>query len=342
MCNIINILLLLILIGAIYYLLFYLRDKENFQSMKMNNPILEMNPITGNINNRYILNTNVNYLEQILNNFNISNYDIQTNNQNKFLSVFQHSGITINNVRYRPMGQCVIIGNTEISTSQIEIQNIINNNESLHLLTSSNINPLKYDLVWNSGRLNTYSGQIFSIWRPIPPEGYVCMGDLIIKGVSPPSVELIACISEDDTKSININNGVMWNYKGNIINSKNITKEQITKMKELLIKGKLNDYDNNNYSGKNTKADEEIKKNMTQNILNMNKKQTVKYVNELNQNETNENDIQCYSVSSHNYFRCKNVNNGEFNIYDIDRNNIAKRNNSNSNEEIITVSLGEN
>jgi hypothetical protein len=341
MCNIINILLLLILMVVIYYLLFYLRKKENFQSMRMNNPILEINPNTGHINNRYILNTNVNYLEQILNNFNISNYDVQANNQNKFLSVYQHSGITINNVRYKPMGQCVLIGNKEMSTSQIEIQNMINNNESLHLLTSSKIKPLKYELIWNSGRLNTYSGDIFSIWRPIPPEGYVCMGDIIIKGVSPPSVDLIACIPKEDTNLININNGVMWNYNGNMINSKNITKEQITQMKELLIKGRINEYDSNN-NGKTTDADEEIKKNMIQNILNMDKQQTIQYINGLNENESSENDIQCYSVSSHNYFRCKNGNNEEFNMYDIDRKNIAKHNTSNYNEEVITISLGSN
>lgn len=339
MCNITNFILIILLILVICYTLFYLRKKEGFQTVKMNNPILEMNSRTGKINNRYIVNTNINYLENILNNFDISNYDTQVNNQRKYLSVYQHSGLTLGGIKYRPLGQCIFVSNVEMSNSEVDISKIIRNNESLHILSSSTINPERYELIWNSGKLGNFSGNIFSIWRPIPPNGYVCMGDIIVNGVSPPSLDLIACIPKNDTNTLEINNGIIWNYKSDYVNTKNISDDEFKQLQNDFIDNEIEMYIVERELNTDDISDD-IRKQIINRVKKMDREEIIKSMNDTMNNEETENDIRCISISSHNYFRCKNIDNTEMEIFDIDRKNLSEKNLMSGNEEILNVSLG--
>jgi hypothetical protein len=52
-----------------------------------------------------------------------------------------------------------------------------------------------------------------SFWRPEPPAGYVCLGDLAQSGYDAPSVDAVRCVREDLVAPGKIGNGV-WNDRG--------------------------------------------------------------------------------------------------------------------------------
>ncbi|RYP75976.1 hypothetical protein DL771_002048 [Monosporascus sp. 5C6A] len=55
--------------------------------------------------------------------------------------------------------------------------------------------PVSYTLIWtDQGSGATLDG---SFWRPVPPLGYVALGDVAGKGWSMPSVEKVWCVRED-------------------------------------------------------------------------------------------------------------------------------------------------
>ena len=55
----------------------------------------------------------------------------------------------------------------------------------------------------------------FSVWRPIPPKGYVSLGDYIVEGDSKPPLDTIRCIPENCVQEIKIQNDTsIWNEKG--------------------------------------------------------------------------------------------------------------------------------
>lgn len=58
-------------------------------------------------------------------------------------------------------------------------------------------NPVSFDLIWNdhgSGGKNDGS-----CWRPIPPAGYVAMGDVMVTGYNAPDVSTVVCVRKDLT-----------------------------------------------------------------------------------------------------------------------------------------------
>jgi len=42
----------------------------------------------------------------------------------------------------------------------------------------------------------------YTIWKPVPPDGYVVLGDVISRGTRPPSIDTIGCVPEDCVKEI--------------------------------------------------------------------------------------------------------------------------------------------
>lgn len=155
------------------------------------------------VRRKFITNTNINNLDTIMVNFKLS--------ENKYLSVFKHKGIQ----GYKPMGYCTHITSSPIKTDNDTFQNIINNNESLHLLTGYNIEPTEYIKLWHSGKMCEFKGEVFSIYRPIHSNNnYIALGDIIVKGLQPPS-GVISMIPKEDLTEVNHHNGKLWDFKMN-------------------------------------------------------------------------------------------------------------------------------
>jgi hypothetical protein len=72
------------------------------------------------------------------------------------------------------------------------------------------VNPVKYRQVWNSN--NTGSKTDASFWRPIPPPGYLCTGDVVtITGTDPPSTNSIVCLHWSLLKRSHRGSRIWWN-----------------------------------------------------------------------------------------------------------------------------------
>lgn len=71
--------------------------------------------------------------------------------------------------------------------------------------------PLDYELVWK----DTGSGARtnFSIWRPLPPEGYVAMGLVCGVGYDKPSRNAMRCVRADLVSPANVDE-LLWSDKG--------------------------------------------------------------------------------------------------------------------------------
>ena len=71
--------------------------------------------------------------------------------------------------------------------------------------------PVRYDLVWKDNG----SGGVFDVkfWWPVPPEGYICIGDVAVASyVLDPSTNWIRCLREDLVGTAN--SRLIWNDKG--------------------------------------------------------------------------------------------------------------------------------
>lgn len=52
--------------------------------------------------------------------------------------------------------------------------------------------PVRYEWVWGDG--GSGADRDGSCWRPIPPDGYVALGDVFVAGYDPPSLGDVACV----------------------------------------------------------------------------------------------------------------------------------------------------
>ncbi|MFJ7316180.1 Vps62-related protein [Pseudomonas sp. NPDC098747] len=71
--------------------------------------------------------------------------------------------------------------------------------------------PVDYELIWNDlGSGATKSG---SIWRPIPPEGYVALGSVCSSNYEKPSRNAVRCVRADLVR-VSAECDLIWNDKG--------------------------------------------------------------------------------------------------------------------------------
>lgn len=71
--------------------------------------------------------------------------------------------------------------------------------------------PVDYQLMWHDR--GTGARTSFSIWRPLPPEGYVVMGLVCGVAYDKPSLNAVRCVREDLVKTAQVGE-LIWNDKG--------------------------------------------------------------------------------------------------------------------------------
>ena len=126
----------------------------------------------------------------------------------KYISVFMHQNYQYNNTNYTPLGQYIKVSDTPIDINNSNIMADILTKKCLNYVSSSPYYPVDYNLIWTSD-INK-DGNIFSVWRPIPPSGFVAMGDIIVSGITKPAPQMITCIPITMLEHTGISNGILW------------------------------------------------------------------------------------------------------------------------------------
>ncbi len=71
--------------------------------------------------------------------------------------------------------------------------------------------PVGFNLVWKNAAKKVRSE--FSVWKPVPPEGYVAMGMVCCIGYDKPTLNAVRCVRADLAVDAYIGNSI-WNDKG--------------------------------------------------------------------------------------------------------------------------------
>ncbi|ANW18409.1 Vps62-related protein [Streptomyces clavuligerus] len=77
--------------------------------------------------------------------------------------------------------------------------------------------PVRWDLVWTDRGSGAHSDA--SIWRPVPPPGYVALGDVCVRGYNAPSLPDYRCVKNGDVRGHTYVReatigGCIWNDRG--------------------------------------------------------------------------------------------------------------------------------
>lgn len=182
-----SICLMLILVVCIILIVLYnsTSTKELF-----NNPIVNLP--AGDIH--FIADNNINLIDIPIFNYKLGD---------KYLSVFHHKPFNV----YTGIGQYVIVRDSPFESENIAKQSVLDK-KCVNYLTSSPLHPIGYNLIWTSD-LNI-DNKIFSVWSPIVPSGCVTLGDVIVLGTEPPSLEYICCYPITMVKKQSVSNGIIW------------------------------------------------------------------------------------------------------------------------------------
>lgn len=89
--------------------------------------------------------------------------------------------------------------------------------EKRTILVSGDVkSPLRFNKIWDSreGCVNCQKPSNYtSLWEPVPPKGYTCLGDVAVKGGGPPNSNSIKCVPSKCVDKIPISKKV-WDNKG--------------------------------------------------------------------------------------------------------------------------------
>lgn len=102
--------------------------------------------------------------------------------------------ITGGKIGFFPIGDTVFNGNSASRLNSFmvngDIRNPVRFEKKTHITTFDN------------GEFGETYEKIYTVWRPIAPNNYVAMGDIIKNDSSPPRTNLLACVSKDCVKDI--------------------------------------------------------------------------------------------------------------------------------------------
>ena len=158
----------------------------------------------------------------------------------KEISLYHPKQYTENGIKYYPLGSVwrgrldnkkPVTGQklpgSQVSTNQGPIKDTI-------LISGDVKQPLGYSKMWNSkaGCENCQNGKDATIWQPIPPKGYVCLGDVVMSGTEKPNANYVRCVPEDCVEEVSIakpHGEKIWDTKKMGINHYNKNNKLIKK-----------------------------------------------------------------------------------------------------------------
>jgi hypothetical protein len=138
--------------------------------------------------------TNVYFLQSIKYNEmeKVSEIKLSNNNNNQYISFWNRKPNL--NLNYIPLGSLIIKSNLQINNPQ-DIP--FSQNKGIQILAKNGKEPLDFILIWKSNNSINVPSKPFSIWKIIPPDGYVALGDVVIEGFDKPNKTEYTCLPKD-------------------------------------------------------------------------------------------------------------------------------------------------
>jgi len=209
----ITLLILTVLVLIIYL---YQNRNEPFQSTDSENLPPLINLAEGDVH--LIQDNNPALIKTPVFNYPLNTISIKDDSTSKvYISVFMHAPFQYNTTTYSPLGQYIRVSKDPLDISDINstLMRDIQTKGCLNYLSSSTYYPVEYNLIWTSDSLSD-SGEIFSVWRPVPPPGMMALGDVIVSGTSAPAREYITCLPITMLNFAGVSNGILWHGKNDI------------------------------------------------------------------------------------------------------------------------------
>ncbi len=207
----ITLLVLTVLVLIIYL---YQNRNESFEPLQIKQPLINL--AAGDVH--LIQDNNPSLIKTPILNYPLNTISMKDNSTSKmYISVFMHLPFQYNTTTYSPLGQYIRVSKDplDISDMNSDLMNDICMKGCLNYLSSSTYYPVEYNLIWTSDILPE-SGEIFSVWRPVPPPGMMALGDIIVSGTSKPAREYITCLPITMLSFSGVSNGLLWHGKNDV------------------------------------------------------------------------------------------------------------------------------
>jgi low affinity Fe/Cu permease len=142
---------------------------------------------------------------------------------NETMSVWRANQFTYKNNVFYPVGDVVvntsrnknIINNTYKKVGEFEVTNLVGPSINTIIVSGDVKSPINYELLWTN---KTERGNHFWVWRPIPPTGYIALGDIITTSSLKPDTgenAPLRCIPKDITQLTEPSpQSVVWSSQG--------------------------------------------------------------------------------------------------------------------------------
>ncbi len=139
-----------------------------------------------------------------INNFPKQNFEKVWEGQmenNKYVSFWQRN----DNINYySPIGQIAIINDVPASINDID-QNIF---KGIGLLVKGGKPAADFEKIWENSR--NRNQEPMTVWKVIPPEGYIALSDIVVKGYEKPDKYIISCLPKEIVSNKGIINNYIW------------------------------------------------------------------------------------------------------------------------------------
>ena len=120
---------------------------------------------------------------------------------NKYLSFWQRND-DIN--YYSSVGQIAFLNDIPSSVQDLDQMQ----QKGLGFLVKGGKPAADFERVWENSR--NRDQEPMSVWKIIPPEGYVALSDIVVKGYGKPSPYIISCLPKEIVSNKGIINNFLW------------------------------------------------------------------------------------------------------------------------------------
>ncbi len=105
---------------------------------------------------------------------------------------------------YSPVGQVAII--TDIPASINDLEEEVQ--KGIGFLVKGGKPAADFEKIWENSRHKNQ--EPMTVWKVIPPEGYVALGDIVVKGYNKPDKYMISCLPKEILSNKGVINNFLW------------------------------------------------------------------------------------------------------------------------------------